>query len=184
MQKHPRLRGEDFTGRLELFFAMETPPLTRGRPQAPSEPMRRQGNTPAYAGKTSPLRKRLTPCRKHPRLRGEDFISDAPPVERVRNTPAYAGKTEAVAVRVAEFRKHPRLRGEDGSSRDFCRPYSETPPLTRGRPVWGAYESDLGGNTPAYAGKTVYQTYQEFGSTETPPLTRGRQQHFVQRQAS
>ena len=131
--KHPRLRGEDFADGMSLARPSETPPLTRGRPQLEPRPSSlpetppltrgrlnclrerglRNGNTPAYAGKTKDGIQALADGRKHPRLRGEDkskvlkvvFILETPPLTRGRharrnpegyrlgNTPAYAGKT-------------------------------------------------------------------------------------------
>ena len=51
---------------------------------------------------------------------------------------------------------------------------TETPPLTRGRPV-ATVENRFGdGNTPAYAGKTDDLLGIVVSHKETPPLTRGR----------
>ena len=51
---------------------METPPLTRGRPQLALRNSQADGNTPAYAGKTETGEVPFTIHEKHPRLRGED----------------------------------------------------------------------------------------------------------------
>ena len=51
--KHPRLRGEDQDGAYRPGYKSETPPLTRGRLWPASAPIADDGNTPAYAGKTS-----------------------------------------------------------------------------------------------------------------------------------
>ena len=193
-EKHPRLRGEDCTSGVQTSKREETPPLTRGRPHGCRARKRCCGNTPAYAGKTSPAPQPWCIRKKHPRLRGEDdsrphqspFQEETPPLTRGRliddgaadsidgNTPAYAGKTfDFCASRDSDW-KHPRLRGED------CRPIG--PPIRRRR------------NTPAYAGKTSLRCaswpsvqkhprlrWEDRGGLtdgepmlETPPLTRGR----------
>ena len=54
-----------------------------------------------------------------------------------------------------DFWKHPRLRGEDPPIAAPKVPLMETPPLTRGRLEGEHARGDLGGNTPAYAGKTT-----------------------------
>ena len=172
--KHPRLRGEDGHCLNFKVIVVETPPLTRGRPDIDSGLIHSVGNTPAYAGKTG---RPLTPAtrpRKHPRLRGEDKSwnhhhcrrSETPPLTRGRqqaarrlrrrdgNTPAYAGKTSRTTALSARSRKHPRLRGEDDDKRRPLGEVSETPPLTRGRLSRKFRRRTSLGNTPAYAGKT------------------------------
>ena len=51
-RKHPRLRGEDKPGAATLVHPEETPPLTRGRLGIRTKAQLKEGNTPAYAGKT------------------------------------------------------------------------------------------------------------------------------------
>ena len=134
----------------------------------------RNGNTPAYAGKTIAMVKLLESSKKHPRLRGEDHewrvsgyaTKETPPLTRGRllpdgrvvarrgNTPAYAGKTRPLLSLWLSRQKHPRLRGEDCVSKSKSFQPRETPPLTRGRRgvVFGHLLQSR--NTPAYAGKT------------------------------
>ena len=131
--KHPRLRGEDAPFAWPATSRPETPPLTRGRHEHGFNLRPLRGNTPAYAGKTFRTSSIVGSERKHPRLRGEDFVArdtnrravETPPLTRGRrahvreeetsngNTPAYAGKTLANSQPQLELRKHPRLRGED-----------------------------------------------------------------------
>ena len=114
--KHPQLRGEDFCTCPTLIALIETPPLTRGRLCALQRNLPADGNTPAYAGKTTGRLGAGRIAEKHPRLRGEDSSidsvtcqrSETPPLTRgrqarrlprssgPRNTPAYAGKTEVI----------------------------------------------------------------------------------------
>ena len=72
MEKHPRLRGEDWPACPIKRELVETPPLTRGRPSVIKNVGQNIGNTPAYAGKTFVPSSFVAPFRKHPRLRGED----------------------------------------------------------------------------------------------------------------
>ena len=110
------------------------------------------------------------------------------------NTPAYAGKTEFLPGFGGGCGKHPRVCGEDLQSACNALPGAETPPRMRGRPDPLACKYPGGGNTPAYAGKTlqcasggVYDEkhprvcgedcitfYGCFTSGETPPRMRGR----------
>ena len=91
-QKHPRLRGEDAPREESRGSTSETPPLTRGRPQATSKETVPKGNTPAYAGKTYDLPVGAGDSEKHPRLRGEDSprksvevpVMETPPLTRGR----------------------------------------------------------------------------------------------------
>ena len=112
-RKHPRLRGEDSALGRRTSRRPETPPLARGRPRSKRATRCLRGNTPACAGKTSPLKYAVTESWKHPRLRGEDppdraakdTRRETPPLARgrpkgaqsydetTRNTPACAGKT-------------------------------------------------------------------------------------------
>ena len=131
--KHPRLRGEDLTGKTTRIRSWETPPLTRGRLRESSDGHDDERNTPAYAGKTETPSRPFPKRWKHPRLRGEDRQTfadklkewETPPLTRGRrrsgkrsrcacgNTPAYAGKTLREVDLADVLWKHPRLRGED-----------------------------------------------------------------------
>ena len=173
---------------------METPPLTRGRPDASQRRRESTRNTPAYAGKTRPVGAGQVLERKHPRLRGEDsletpsrlIVRETPPLtrgrlhtptcesERNRNTPAYAGKTVTIAPDGVDAQKHPRLRGEDVQQAAESVSGEETPPLTRGRQFISDNPPVKRGNTPAYAGKTLERFAHTRSEKETPPLTRGR----------
>ena len=93
----------------------------------------RQGNTPAYAGKTQAKFAILGTEEKHPRVCGEDesplahprVCQETPPRMRGRpalgagtcrpygNTPAYAGKTCEYGGKYYRSQKHPRVCGED-----------------------------------------------------------------------
>ena len=79
------------------------------------------------------------------------------------NTPACAGKTQSCYCRAAWSRAHPRLRGEDVCRRSSRHRRVGSPPLARGRPVFGQENNIKIRLTPACAGKTrtlraMYQT--------------------------
>ena len=111
-----------------------------------------------------------------------------------RNTPACAGKTSRARRRSRLRWKHPRLRGEDPASSRVQEAGRETPPLARGRHLRAIASAHPWGNTPACAGKTRPEKFDERVrqkhprlrgedftagitpriSVETPPLARGR----------
>ena len=146
----------------------------RGRLRAGDSKEQKDGNTPAYAGKTVHHRQRLLLPEKHPRVCGEDGnfsvrsrlrletpprMRGRPPLyffqfRKTRNTPAYAGKTRPGDERRAPGWKHPRVCGED-SKRQTASPQTlETPPRMRGRRAPPRSPKAKNRNTPAYAGKT------------------------------
>ena len=71
-QKHPRVCGEDAINTVHAFRRLETPPRMRGRLLFTSIRLRKNRNTPAYAGKTLRLQPPSTRVKKHPRVCGED----------------------------------------------------------------------------------------------------------------
>ena len=154
-------------------------------------------------------------CRqKHPRLRGEDAPApslssgarETPPLARGRqskafslsagdrNTPACAGKTLLFLKLTTFSQKHPRLRGEDPILQVAKPRPKETPPLARGRLRNDGSTSIDPRNTPACAGKTLFERASRMRLwkhprlrgedmdwatakhhfEETPPLARGR----------
>ena len=170
-EKHPRLRGEDFSrvlpaptlsetpplarGRLEpsALFAWkveETPPLARGRP--PFGPLfaMHQGNTPACAGKTERGNLSRYGSGKHPRLRGED--------------------QQGVDVAVTCMETPPLARGRPQKLIDAIDKAAETPPLARGRLQFHATGFGCPRNTPACAGKTDTNPNGRFPSRKHPRL--------------
>ena len=146
----------------------------RGRPLQIKDGYNRDGNTPAYAGKTEHVQRDARHERKHPRVCGEDkqplFTvlphKETPPRMRGRpscnclpqrsqgNTPAYAGKTFMQLLTTTITGKHPRVCGEDLSPLIKVLPVMETPPRMRGRLAMYRQKTGKMRNTPAYAGKT------------------------------
>ena len=174
-QKHPRVCGEDFLFSSRSTSRAETPPRMRGRPERQQQSLILLGNTPAYAGKTSPLDPGSALRRKHPRVCGEDSM---------------------VLISTLVPLKHPRVCGEDERRKLRQGRRNETPPRMRGRHSSVVIGSIQTRNTPAYAGKT--KVYTRRGDTfekhprvcgedrkcsptavirlETPPRMRGRLQ--------
>ena len=113
-EKHPRLRGEDVIESPEVTEKKETPPLTRGRRSARRAKASRDGNTPAYAGKTRQHRPLPSNRWKHPRLRGEDDLFATRCAISIETPPLTRGRPFREAVENGDW---------------------ETPPLTRGRPT-------------------------------------------------
>ena len=113
MWDHPRLRGKDDYFEIERLYGLESPPLTRERPDKITISKLRIGITPAYAGKTCTLYCSGYLKKNHPRSRGKDCTTPylqikkqgSPPLTRERLqrpeyiggrsgiTPAHAGKT-------------------------------------------------------------------------------------------
>ena len=138
---HPRIRGEDRTGRGLSESHRGSPPHTRGRLRLATASSAGGRFTPAYAGKIFAHDRSRSGSLVHPRIRGEDAqytatstrISGSPPHTRGRFdvppcllglagfTPAYAGKI------------NPRIRGEDQPPRTRGRCSQGSPPHTRGR---------------------------------------------------
>ena len=146
--------------------------------------------TPAYAGKRKkPLDKRYT-LWDHPRLRGEKFITypfclylrGSPPLTRgkeptifgvqtdQRITPAYAGKRILNRSKLTIIKDHPRLRGEKFSIRTFNLCLMGSPPLTRGKVLFGTSFPQWLGITPAYAGKRHLGSFVDLLSKDHPRL--------------
>ena len=171
---HPRSCGKDLAIARAKSSHLESPPLVRERPPDGPREDRRDGITPARAGKTCPST--CTPAWKgdHPRSCGKDsssknagkIITGSPPLVRERQiwlffkkvtigiTPARAGKTKSASS--ANYRRwdHPRSCGKDKIS-VFRFPHnSGSPPLVRERRRQDIPNFQPSGITPARAGKT------------------------------
>ena len=71
-QKHPRIRGENTPQHLAGGRITETSPHTRGEHRRSVFMRARQGNIPAYAGRTDAKAEKTAQLEKHPRIRGEN----------------------------------------------------------------------------------------------------------------
>ena len=169
------MRGEDFAQIVPRHGKPGSPPHARGRPKSRRAAHRRQGITPACAGKTFRGQRGLDHDGDHPRMRGEDmpspFASPAaggsPPHARGRLksanttkkerriTPACAGKTCPLTRNSISGQDHPRMRGEDGNLGVRRALLRGSPPHARGRRGGGCRARSIRRITPACAGKTT-----------------------------
>ena len=117
---------------------------------------------------------RETPCRDHPRIRGEHASSLAVSIisggssphtrgarrrrldkdEHRRIIPAYAGSTTSPNARACPPRDHPRIRGEHVLQLGADERGHGSSPHTRGARGLGRLGRQLAGIIPAYAGST------------------------------
>ena len=68
---HPRSRGDHSSVSSGILLRMGSSPLARGPPPLNGDPFERRGLIPARAGTTTAHRRPCTPCRAHPRSRGD-----------------------------------------------------------------------------------------------------------------
>ena len=135
MEKHLRVRGENFKSSQAVCINSETPPRTRRKHGGLKMENESTRNTSAYAEKTNKNRTFTDFGKKHLRVRGENkfyadtakHVLETPPRTRrklfisrfgkslQRNTSAYAEKTLLSARRNAFIWKHLRVRGENGT---------------------------------------------------------------------
>ena len=175
LSDHPRLRGEKRSFPKTGGWGKGSPPLTRGKVKLQHFDGTMLRITPAYAGKSQLPECLRIAIKDHPRLRGEKSGSIAaimsglgsPPLTRgkekqrnansrtVRITPAYAGKSFSVFDSTPTSWDHPRLRGEKRLQTQTSRLIEGSPPLTRGKAVYGKAGTVSTGITPAYAGKRL-----------------------------
>ena len=173
---HPRMRGEDEARGLVIHPTHGSPPHARGRHFECKTLDDVLKITPACAGKTPascPMRKFR---RDHPRMRGEDALTEttrvknqgSPPHARGRRngghpqgdpagiTPACAGKTAVSFLSDIGLPDHPRMRGEDPIvPLQSEAPYG-SPPHARGRLLTRKHRPLTLRITPACAGRTKW----------------------------
>ena len=154
---------------------LRSPPRMRGKGIADDEARAAVGITPACAGKSELPRFFLRCPWDHPRVCGEKMVSmiphrrsrGSPP--RVRGkakrharlllpagiTPACAGKRGWLRPAGQRWRDHPRVCGEKALSTFSSRKNSGSPPRMRGKVIAEAGHHQIGGITPACAGKSA-----------------------------
>ena len=131
-----------------------SPPRMRGKPQTDRYVFRRQGITPAGAGKTSPQfapqgRTQGSP----PQVRGKLLAVRLSPV-LFRITPAGAGKTLKYILLCPKWWDHPRRCGENKDPELLLMYILGSPPQVRGKHGTMDAKTLDRGITPAGAGKT------------------------------
>ncbi len=175
-KKHPHVRGEDPLARPAGRQPAETPPRAWGGPQLGNLQHGRARNTPTCVGRTG-CRAWISPSRrKHPHVRGEDWIwpnrgpgfTETPPrawgglrqVEpgrtRAGNTPTCVGRTPRPEGRQWHPQKHPHVRGEDRHPQVIVPGGGETPPRAWGGPLNAGAFLMGARNTPTCVGRTNF----------------------------
>ena len=171
---HPRVCGEHVSATKPSVSALGSSPRMRGAQRAWLPVNHRVGIIPAYAGSTSPTRRRAAAARDHPRVCGEHITNQATcgsgqgSSPRMRGAPlalcgrregdgiipAYAGSTDGHGFVWAARRDHPRVCGEHPTATvSECVERGSSPRMR------GALLGELGGHVaariiPAYAGST------------------------------
>ena len=151
---HPRICGEkaEMGGFIPRFSG--SPPRMRGKGTCNQVDTRRQGITPAYAGKSlSFVSPATAPTGSPPRMRGK--------VELIKLimfalgiTPAYAGKSLGRLTPLFTLRDHPRVCGEKYGLAVGDKVVLGSPPRMRGKALGQRKHGRLVRITPAYAGKS------------------------------
>ena len=184
------MRGEN-TGRATPPPAgMGSPPHARGKRRRVHGGRRRNGITPACAGKTTETRTSAAPKKDHPRMRGEngDEMSytigslGSPPHARGkpgfeirdtiawRITPACAGKTPCRQRLTGRSRDHPRMRGENRRSSLLSSRAWGSPPHARGKRPCRRAARGFRRITPACAGKTTRRPWTRVPQGDHPRM--------------
>ena len=154
----------------------------------------RQGNIPAYAGKTYVKEAEENKTAEHPRVCGENSIharyrgrdwGTSPRMRgkrkevtmqaiELRNIPAYAGKTSHRNSRGFPLAEHPRVCGENSALLKAVALVPGTSPRMRGKPELRSVGEKGRRNIPAYAGKTSRTCMSKSGLRGTSPRMRGK----------
>ena len=173
---HPRSRGENEGGHVDVDAGRGSSPLTRGKPARLPDTSPGSGLIPAHAGKTPRRRLLRVNLRAHPRSRGENLAwavngarsyGSSPLTRGKRKTlywspagqrliPAHAGKTRAGRNRPRRRWAHPRSRGENLVPAGRMVIGGGSSPLTRGKHWWLTLPRWRVRLIPAHAGKTAW----------------------------
>ena len=185
---HPRVCGEKSAVSGCCAATSGSPPRMRGKVLRPAAFSPEEGITPAYAGKSDARSNRRRVRRDHPRVCGEKSSTSpmkclklgSPPRMRgkagiflcrpewSRITPAYAGKRNTARQHRRSQRDHPRVCGEKFSLPLFLDLPQGSPPRMRGKEVMLFSFNFHNRITPAYAGKRIIYTYEEYGDEDHP----------------
>ena len=172
---HPRRCGENRRGGECVCGFGGSPPQVRGKLNFSCSLLGVTRITPAGAGKTAPTERARRNAWDHPRRCGENLgqfrfdtsILGSPPQVRGkllaaiavpvlgRITPAGAGKTAHADGFANSVWDHPRRCGENHGAVHEQHPCEGSPPQVRGKRAFEVCEPQIGGITPAGAGKTI-----------------------------
>ena len=150
---HPRICGEKKLAEFNDENGEGSPPHMRGKGNLYCFVTDRDGITPAYAGKSSPVLSIMPGTWDHPRICGEKPMmcpssarsSGSPPHMRGKAlllewgrgaagiTPAYAGKSVCIVPEVQRTGDHPRICGEKLRSQAMRNWQTGSPPHMRGK---------------------------------------------------
>ena len=170
---HPRVCGEKAALPGISWTEKGSPPRVRGKVRKHRSVIRELGITPACAGKRDIQSSDAVRLRDHPRVCGEkrtrpcdrlSLVGSPPrvrgkaqgrraPAPRAGITPACAGKREPRSRTKAQSEDHPRVCGEKADFALRCRGDSGSPPRVRGKGSVWVSPAEVGGITPACAGK-------------------------------
>ena len=144
------MRGEDVSAGFSLNAGTGSPPHARGRQRDRFQREKRQGITPACAGKT-----RQHACvphlgMDHPRMRGEDRLCQLGGQRRLWITPACAGKTIVKYEDGCSITDHPRMRGEDKTKASISETIEDHPRM-RGEDCYPAQILVISMGSPPHA---------------------------------
>ena len=151
---HPRMCGENHGANVLHALNPGSPPHVRGKRSLSQIASVGRKITPACAGKTSGICRGCRCCRDHPRMCGENHLSQSGnfsgpgspphvrgklvhPEERNKTigiTPACAGKTCATPCPTCNGGDHPRMCGENSVHVCMFSPMRGSPPHVRGKP--------------------------------------------------
>ena len=192
VRAHPRSRGENDGGIMDVALSPGSSPLTRGKQR---RRLRNHGHMrliPAHAGKTQAQSSQSPIPSAHPRSRGENSYTETmspsamgsspltrgklrPGTARRRRTrliPAHAGKTHGSYYGTSGVPAHPRSRGENRLRLGGWGARGGSSPLTRGKHCARACCHVEAGLIPAHAGKTP-GAYDQRAPGTAHPRSRG-----------
>ena len=171
---HPRVGGEKQIGGDNGLDKQGSPPRGRGKVDSLSRQLTGSGITPAWAGKSWPLRDIHNLVWDHPRVGGEKFVrygykfpvGGSPPRGRGKVpetyryvagygiTPAWAGKSHLGVFCREPHRDHPRVGGEKRDTESREDSILGSPPRGRGKVKTCTACKETFRITPAWAGKS------------------------------
>ena len=174
---HPRVGGEKPSTYQVEYWALGSPPRGRGKDERRRPGEIRARITPAWAGKSWPLRDIHNLVWDHPRVGGEKFVrygykfpvGGSPPRGRGKVpetyryvagygiTPAWAGKSLGICACFPLVQDHPRVGGEKLTNATRRQILIGSPPRGRGKACAPLNAKPDERITPAWAGKSSVQ---------------------------
>ena len=185
---HPRVGGENATAIFENLNSIGSSPRGRGKRRGGVSPGHGDRLIPAWAGKTKQRRRLLGGERAHPRVGGENSLSDTTNTLSIgssprgrgkrqpftpldageRLIPAWAGKTGSAANARSWRTAHPRVGGENALTVEKLENGAGSSPRGRGKHQEFARSVPSGRLIPAWAGKTGVNGWPPLNSAAHP----------------